>query len=335
MNPVIEVHHLAKTYGTFTAVHDVSFTVERGEVLCLLGPNGAGKTTTTEILEGYRQRTGGEVSVLGFDPGRQARAFRARIGIVLQACGVQEDLTVGEVLDLYGSYAPRRLPTAEVIRLVELEAKADDRVGRLSGGQRRRLDVGLALVGDPELIFLDEPTTGLDPAARRASWSMFRSLADLGKTVLLTTHFMDEAQALADRIMVVAGGRVIAEGTAETLGGRNRHTVIEATVPAALAPHQLPAFPGAGAGAGLPGPSGAATEAGAGVELAGGRLRITTADGVAATHALTSWALAAGVPLTDLSVAQPSLEDIYLALTADAADPRPVSNPTPTLETVR
>ena len=298
MSPALEVHHLAKTYGAFTAVHDISFTVERGEVMCLLGPNGAGKTTTTEILEGYRDRTSGDVRVLGFDPGRHERGLRERIGIVLQECGVQDDLTVGEVLDMYGSYAPRRLATADVIRLVELDAKADDRVRHLSGGQRRRLDVGLAIVGDPEVIFLDEPTTGFDPAARRASWSMIRALAGLGKTVLLTTHFMDEAQALADRIAVVAGGRIIAEGTPETLGGRDRqHTVVETTLPDHVERHQLPDF-------------GAAA-----VELRDRTLRIEAADGVRATHTLTGWALSAGITLGRLNVSQPSLEDIYLTLT--------------------
>ncbi|MEO5725314.1 MAG: ABC transporter ATP-binding protein [Ilumatobacteraceae bacterium] len=298
MGTTIEVHHLTKDYGGFTALHDISFTVEQGEVMCLLGPNGAGKTTTTEILEGYRDRTSGAVRVLGFDPGRHERAFRARIGIVLQECGVQDDLTVGEVLDMYGSYAPRRLATADVLRLVELDAKTGDRVRHLSGGQRRRLDVGLALVGDPDLIFLDEPTTGFDPAARRASWSMIRSLTALGKTVLLTTHFMDEAQALADRIAVVAGGRIIAEGTPETLGGRDRgHTVVEATLPDGVTAERLPDFGDAM------------------VELNDRALRIETSDGVRDANTLTGWSLSTGMTLGRLTVHQPSLEDIYLTLT--------------------
>ena len=271
---------------------------ERGEVMCLLGPNGAGKTTTTEILEGYRERTSGDVRVLGFDPGGHERGLREQIGIVLQECGVQDDLTVGEVLDMYGSYAPRRLATTDVIRLVELDAKTDDRVRHLSGGQRRRLDVGLAIVGDPEVIFLDEPTTGFDPAARRASWSMIRSLAELGKTVLLTTHFMDEAQALADRIAVVVGGRIIAEGAPDTLGGRDRqHTVVETKLPDGVRTDQLPDFGDAS------------------VELRNRMLRIEAGDGVRATHTLTGWALSAGITLGRLSVSQPSLEDIYLTLT--------------------
>ncbi len=298
MNPAIEVHHLAKTYGGFTAVHDISFTVEHGEVMCLLGPNGAGKTTTTEILEGYRERSSGDVRVLGFDPGRHERALRERIGIVLQECGIQDDLTVGEVLDMYGSYAPRRLATADVIRLVELDAKTDDRVRHLSGGQRRRLDVGLALVGDPDVIFLDEPTTGFDPAARRSSWSMVRSLADLGKTILLTTHFMDEAEALADRIGVIANGRIIAEGTPQTLGGRDQNlTIIETTLPDGITADRLPRF-------------GHDT-----VELHNRTLRLEAADGVRTTHTLTNWALSTGITLDRLSVSQPSLEDVYLKLT--------------------
>jgi ABC-2 type transport system ATP-binding protein len=304
MGQVVEVEHLRKSYGGFEAVRDVTFSVEQGEVFCLLGPNGAGKTTTTEILEGYRERTGGSVQVLGFDPGRGERAFRERIGIVLQECGVQEDLTVAEVIDMYGRYYPKRLATADVIRLVELDAKATDLVRQLSGGQRRRLDVGLALVGVPDLVFLDEPTTGFDPVARRNSWSTFRALAELGTTVILTTHFMDEAQALADRIAVVAAGQIVAEGTPDDLGGRDRaSTRIEATLPADFA-----------------GPLPDLGEAE--VRLDGQRLHVRCADGVAVTHRLTSWALDTGVDLAGLSVAQPTLEDIYLQLTHDVDDPR-------------
>ncbi|MFN8053517.1 MAG: ABC transporter ATP-binding protein [Acidimicrobiales bacterium] len=313
MTNVIEVEHLVKSYGDFTAVRDLSFAVRPGEVFCLLGPNGAGKTTTTEILEGYRDRSAGSVSVLGFDPGDGDRAFRERIGIVLQECGVQADLTVAEVLDMYGRYYPRRLPTADVIDLVELDAKATDRVGQLSGGQRRRLDIGLALIGDPDLIFLDEPTTGFDPSARRHSWSTIRALCGLGKTVLLTTHFMDEAEALADRIAVVAGGRIVAEGTPADLGGRNRaRSAVEATLPAHL-PVALPGF----------GP--------AEVTVLGDRVRIVGDDGVAITHRLTTWAVDNRLELAGLTVSQPSLEDIYLALTDNLADPRVA----PTKETHR
>jgi ABC-2 type transport system ATP-binding protein len=301
----IEVSHLQKTYGTFPAVRDVSFTVEPGEVFCLLGPNGAGKTTTTEILEGYRPRTGGDVRVLGFDPGRGERALRQRIGIVLQECGVQEDLSVAEVFDMYAAYYPRPMTVAEVIELVELDAKADTLVRHLSGGQRRRLDVGLALVGDPELIFLDEPTTGFDPAARRQSWSTFRRLSELGKTVLLTTHFMDEAEALADRIAVVAAGTIIAEGTPADLGGRARATAtITATLPPQCGRHDIPDL------------------AGATVLLDGDRLEVTTDDATAIVHRLTSWAIERGLALDDLTVSRPTLEDVYLALTASVTDPR-------------
>ncbi|MFN8018071.1 MAG: ABC transporter ATP-binding protein [Acidimicrobiales bacterium] len=297
----IEVTNLRKAYGDHVAVHDLTFAVEPGEVFCLLGPNGAGKTTTTEVLEGYRDRSGGEVRVLGHDPARAERRYRERIGIVLQECGLQEDLTVAETLDLYGAYYPRRLPTERIIELVELDAKVDDRVGNLSGGQRRRLDVGLALVGDPELVFLDEPTTGFDPAARRHSWSVFRSLAELGKTILLTTHFMDEAEALADRIAVVSQGRIVAEGTPAELGGRDRAaTTITTTLPAGTALADLPDLGGAT------------------VHLDGRQLTVEAADGTLAVHRLTGWALDAGHLLDDLAVQRPTLEDTYLALTQEA-----------------
>src|ERR1700760_2321020 len=220
--PAIHVRGLSRSYGEVEAVRGVSFEVQRGEVFCLLGPNGAGKTTTVEILEGYRVRSGGEVSVLGFDPARGARGMRERVGIVLQQCGVQNDLSVAELLDMYGSYHLRPRPTDEVLELVERDAKRDVRAGELSGGQRRRLDLALALIGDPELIFLDEPTTGFDPAARHAAWSTIRSLCALGKTVFLTTHFMDEAQHLADRVAVVAAGQIVAAGTPDDLGGRDQ-----------------------------------------------------------------------------------------------------------------
>ena len=309
MTAAIEVSHLSKSYGTFAAVRDVSFSVAPGEVFCLLGPNGAGKTTTTEILEGYRERSGGDVSVLGFDPATGGRAFRERIGIVLQECGVQDDLTVAEVIDMYASYAPRRMSTDDVVRLVELDAKTTERVRRLSGGQRRRLDVALAVVGLPDVIFLDEPTTGFDPAARRHSWAMIRSLADLGATVLLTTHFMDEAQALADRIAVIAGGEVVAAGTPDDLGGRDRaETTVAATVPHGSSP---PPMSGS-----LP----IAVDAGAAEDR--WTLRCPAADATAVLNRLTSWALDAGVDLGSLSVSQPTLEDVYLSLTQDRPDPR-------------
>lgn len=305
MQDVIEVTDLHKRYGDFPAVIDVSFNVRPGEVFCLLGPNGAGKTTTTEILEGYRTPTSGEVRVLGHDPAAHERALRERVGIVLQECGVQDDLSVAELLDMYASYTPRRRPTEEVIELVELDAKASDRVKHLSGGQRRRLDVGLAIVGCPDVIFLDEPTTGFDPAARRSSWSMIRSLSGLGTTVLLTTHFMDEAEALADRIAVVVGGRIAAEGTPHTLGGRDHAPGrIEVSLPHDLDPRSLPALPSHE------------------VDVRHGRLSLVTHDIAPALHSLTAWAMDNSVDLGDLTVTRPTLEDIYLDLTATALDTR-------------
>ena len=309
MRPAIEVHHLRKAYGDFVAVRSVSFTVEAGEVFCLLGPNGAGKTTTTEILEGYRTRSGGDVAVLGFDPGRGERAMRERIGIVLQECGVQENLTVAEVFEMYGRYYPKRLATNDLIKLVELDAKADDRVCALSGGQRRRLDVGLALVGDPDLIFLDEPTTGFDPAARRNSWATIRALSELGKSVLLTTHFMDEAQALAHRIAVIVGGEVVAEGTPDELGGRDAAaTNIDALLPDGIASDMLPVLGDAR------------------VTLAGNRLHVVCREPVAVAHRLTGWALDASIELRNLTISQPTLEDVYLDLTRASVEHRSKEN---------
>ena len=217
----IEARDLRKTYGETEAVRGVSFEVARGEVFCLLGPNGAGKTTTVEILEGYRTASGGEARVLGIDPASGSRALREQVGIVLQQCGVQSDLTVAELVEMYGRYHVRRRGVDEVIDLVELTEKRNERAKLLSGGQRRRLDLALALVGEPELIFLDEPTTGFDPAARRQAWSTIRSLCELGKTIFLTTHFMDEAQHLADRVAVMRDGEIIAIGRPDELGGRD------------------------------------------------------------------------------------------------------------------
>jgi ABC-type multidrug transport system ATPase subunit len=208
--PVIDVEHLHKRYGDRVAVADVSLSVHEGEVFCLLGPNGAGKSTTTEILEGHRTRTGGHVRVLGHDPAAGDRAARERMGIVLQECGVPDELTVAELLAMYGRAYPRRRAATELLELVGLEDRRNARAGTLSGGQRRRLDLALALVGDPDLVFLDEPTTGFDPSARRDAWTAIRGLCALGKTVFLTTHFMDEAQALADRVAVLRAGRIVA-----------------------------------------------------------------------------------------------------------------------------
>src|SRR5438552_13078120 len=218
--PAIEVENLRKSYGPVEAVRGVSFSVAEGEVFSLLGPNGAGKTTSVEILEGYRTRDGGRISVLGHDPARRERALKDRIGIVLQQTGVEEFLTVRETIEMYRGYYPHPRSTDEIIELVELKPKQNTRITKLSGGQKRRLDVAIALAGDPDLLFLDEPTTGFDPAARRNTWTVVKNLADLGKTILLTTHYMDEAQYLANRVAVIAGGEIVAEGPPSTLAGR-------------------------------------------------------------------------------------------------------------------
>ena len=216
------VRGLRKSYGRLQAVDGVDLEIARGEIFALLGPNGAGKTTTVEILEGYRQRDEGQVTVLGYDPGRERVALKPRIGIVLQSTGVDRYLTVDETLAMYAGFYPHPRRPEEVIDLVGLTAKRDARVTTLSGGQQRRLDVGVALVGDPDLLFLDEPTTGFDPSARRETWHVIKSLADLNKTIVLTTHYMDEAQFLADRVAVISAGRIVAEGPPSSLGGRDQ-----------------------------------------------------------------------------------------------------------------
>jgi ABC-2 type transport system ATP-binding protein len=296
--PAIEVRDLRRSYGAVEAVAGISFEVRAGEVFCLLGPNGAGKTTTVEILEGYRERTAGDVRVLGMDPARGERALRERVGIVLQQCGVQSDLTVAELVEMYGRYHERRRPVDEVIDLVELTAKRDTRAKNLSGGQRRRLDLALALVGDPDLIFLDEPTTGFDPAARRHAWSTIRSLCELGKTVFLTTHFMDEAQYLADRVAVMRAGQIIATGRPEDLGGRDlRPAEIRFVLPEGYALDEIPDR---------------YCEQAA---LEGDHVLLTSREPVRAAHEITTWALGREIELAHFSVAQPTLEDIYLELT--------------------
>ncbi len=297
----IQVAGLHKRYGEVEAVRGVSFEVAHGEVFCLLGPNGAGKTTITEILEGHRLATSGAVSVLGHDPARGERALHERIGVVLQSSGVQEDLTVGELLDMYGRYYPRPRRAGELIDLVDLDTSRDTRAGKLSGGQRRRLDLALGLVGDPDLLFLDEPTTGFDPHARRHAWSTIRSLCSLGKTVFLTTHFMDEAQTLADRAAVMVNGEIVACGPPAELGGReDLPTEIRFVLPSGVGIGELPALP-----------------ADAQLSEQDERVLVKSGDGVSATHALTGWAIERGFELRGFSVAQPTLEDVYLSLTGE------------------
>jgi len=290
----IEISGLSKKYGSNEAVRGIDLTVAAGEVFAFLGPNGAGKTTTVEILEGYRERSGGEVSVLGTDPKDGDRAWRERIGIVLQECRVEPLLSVRETLDLYAGYYASPRGVDDTIALVGLEGKADDRAGKLSGGQQRRLDVAMALIGDAELLFLDEPTTGFDPSARRQAWEVIASLRELGKTVFLTTHYMDEAQYLADRVAIIRDGRIIAEGAPNELGGRAEAA---SRITFALPP-----------GADLPEVEGSVTVQGSYVE-------ITTTSPTRTLHELTEWAMARQVELHGLSVAQPSLEDVYLELT--------------------
>jgi ABC-2 type transport system ATP-binding protein len=277
---VISISGLRKLYGDVEAVRGIDLEVRRGEVFAFLGPNGAGKTTTVEILEGYRERSGGEVAVLGEDPQRAGRAWRERIGIVLQSCRLDPYLTVTESLALFAGYYRSPRPVAEVIEAVGLRGKADTRTGKLSGGQQRRLDVGLALVGDPELLFLDEPTTGFDPSARRQAWEAIAALRELGKTVFLTTHYMDEAQRLADRVALISGGEIVARGTPEDIGDRDSQ-------PATIS-----------------------------YRLDGEEVRVETATPVPALNELTGRALAEGLELENLEVRRPSLEDVYLELTA-------------------
>ena len=308
---------LRKSYGSYQAVRGIDLEVARGEILAFLGPNGAGKTTTVEILEGFRQRTDGEVRVLGVDPAERGRSLRGRVGVVLQESAPEARLTVTECLAMYAGYYERPLSVERALELVGLTGKQHDRCDRLSGGQLRRLDMALALIGDPELIFLDEPTTGFDPSARRSAWEVIDGLRELGKTIFLTTHYMDEAEALADRIVIIAAGRIVASGTPATIGGRaTEATTVSFTLPAGLSLADLPGLPGL---PGLPDLFGAATAGhDARVAVGGdGRVEITHDEHVPILHALTSWALEHGHALTDLSVHRPSLEEIYLRLTRE------------------
>jgi ABC-2 type transport system ATP-binding protein len=277
----IEVRDLRKDYGPVEAVRGVSFDVERGEVFGLLGPNGAGKTTTVEILEGYRDRSGGDVRVLGHDPAERDRQLQQRVGIVLQSCGIYPRVTVREAVEHFSKAYDRPRDPDETIQLVGLGEKADARTKELSGGQRRRLDLALALVGDPELVFLDEPTTGFDPAARRTAWGVVRALKELGKTVLLTTHYLDEAQELSDRVAIVKEGRIVAEGPPDQLGpGASRYRVSYLSD--------------------------------------GRRVEHQTDDPTELLHRLTRDAIARGERLDGLEVTRPTLEEVYLELTAEA-----------------
>ncbi|TMD02417.1 MAG: ABC transporter ATP-binding protein [Chloroflexi bacterium] len=292
--PAIAVEGLRKSYGSLEAVRGLSFTVGEGEVFGLLGPNGAGKTTVVEILEGYRHRDAGSVSVLGIDPASGTRSLRARVGIMLQECAMPPAFSVVELLDLYAGYYPRPRRVDEVLDLVGLTEKAGARIKTLSGGQQRRLDLALALIGDPELIFLDEPTTGFDPSARRDAWEIVRGIRTLGRTVLLTTHYMEEAQNLADRICVIAGGELVAEGSPETLGGRQTAAArIRFALPDGV---EIGALPVA-----------ALTD--------NGRVVVETDTPTRTLHELTAWALARDLELDGLEVLRPTLEDVYLELT--------------------
>jgi ABC-2 type transport system ATP-binding protein len=297
----VVVENVTKQYGSLTALAGVSLRIEQGEVFCLLGPNGAGKTTLVEILEGHRRRSGGDVRVLGFDPAYGGRAFRDRIGIVLQHGGLDDELTVEETIAYYRSLYARPRWGEDVIALVGLQQKARARVKTLSGGQRRRLELALGIVGEPDLLFLDEPTTGFDPSARRQAWDLVRALRAGGKTILLTTHYMDEAQALADRIAVMARGRIVAEGTPHTLGDRHRLDArIRFRLPVGIDFQDLPPV---------------AQRAGRATD---GRVELHTAAPVPLLRDLTAWASARNLDLDDLTVDRPTLEDVYLDLTKEA-----------------
>jgi len=303
--PVITVGGLRKSYGSIEAVRGIDLEVNGGEIFAFLGPNGAGKTTTVEILEGYRERDRGEVRVLGADPARAERDWRQRIGIVLQESKMHPELTVRESLALFAGYYRRPRGVDETVSLVGLSESADQRVGRLSGGQQRRLDVALALVGDPELLFLDEPTTGFDPSARRRAWEVVANLRELGKTIFLTTHYMEEAQELADRVAIIARGEIVAQGSPGEISGRRGSAArIRFRLPAGVVRTELPPRVIAAA-------DGEVTPA--------DEIELRTDDPVPVLNELTNWALERDIPLASLEVRQPNLEDVYLELTASDA----------------
>jgi ABC-2 type transport system ATP-binding protein len=302
-DPVITVAGLRKSYGELEAVRGIDLEIRRGEIFAFLGPNGAGKTTTVEILEGYRTRTAGEVSVLGVDPARADRDWHQHVGFVLQECRLTPELTVTEAVSQYAGYYAAPRDVGETVDLVGLADKADSRTAQLSGGQQRRLDVALALVGDPELLFLDEPTTGFDPSARRQAWKVIASLRELGKTVFLTTHYMDEAQTLADRVAILSSGRIVAEGAPDELGEREQR------------PTQIRfRLPGGVGGAALPG------SVSSRARIDGRAVSLSVHDPVPVLRDLTTWASEDGIELEGLEVRRPSLEDVYLELTDGTAE---------------
>ncbi len=294
----IVIKDLRKSYGNVEAVRGIDLTVREGEVFALLGPNGAGKTTTVEILEGYRSRDAGEVSVLGQDPAKGSRSLKSQIGIVLQSTGIDPYLTVAETIAFYRAAYPSPRPLDEIIELVGLKEKRNSRVIKLSGGQQRRLDVAVALAGDPKLLFLDEPTTGFDPSARRNAWEVVKSLAALGKTVFLTTHYMDEAQYLAREVAIIAGGRIVAQGPPASLAGRD--------TAATRIRFRLPD------GANLPEAIDSQATKNDGV------VEISTNDPTSTLYEVTGWALEQRIRLEALEVTRPSLEDVYLEITRSA-----------------
>lgn len=298
---VIQVSDLRKRYGDTQAVDGVTFDVRDGEVYALLGENGAGKSTIVEILEGHRKATSGEISVLGNDPATAGREFRDRIGVVLQSSGVESEFTVREVIELYGGCYRERRSVEELIEMVGLEEKVDSRIGTLSGGQRRRVDLALGIVGKPELLFLDEPTTGFDPSARRKSWGLIEELGSAGTTVVLTTHYLDEAEHLADRVGVLSHGRLIAEGTPEELIRQ-----VSGTVVSFMLPDTMPASDAASTFGPI---------LGVDIRVSGRLVEATLDHSTDAVHRLTGWARETGVELDSLSVSRASLEDVYLSLT--------------------
>lgn len=294
---VITIEGLRKSYGSFEAVRGIDLEVRRGEIFAFLGPNGAGKTTTVEILEGYRERTEGDVKVLGADPSRAADDWNARIGVMLQSWHVEPDLTVGEQLEQFAGYYPHPRSVDETIELIGLTEQRDVRAGRLSGGQQRRLDLGLALIGDPELLFMDEPTTGFDPAARRGAWRIIASLRELGKTVFLTTHYMDEAQELADRVAIIASGRILAKGSPSELVAEHA-TRISFLLPDGVTASEV------------------SQVLGTTIEVVDGRIDLLVERPLPVVSALSAWALEREIDLPHFEVRRRSLEDVYLELTA-------------------